>query len=83
MKSGDYIKIFETKDGTFRFGVLSRNFLERLIKECIKPDDDITYKLCEADGEMMIIADLNLEIANMPTPLGAASRSERMPEIFL
>lgn len=43
--------------------------LDKLSEEGFKPKDGIKYKLCEADGEMMIIADLNIKMKAPPVSL--------------
>lgn len=60
--------------GTCIIGVEHKDIIKRLINECYRQNDDITYKLCEASGEMMIIADLNLKGVEVPTSLGAGPR---------
>jgi len=40
-------------------GIEDENRIKQLMAEGFKPEDDITRKLCEATGEMMIIASLH------------------------
>jgi predicted amidohydrolase len=53
--------------GTCIIGLEHKDNLKRLEEEGIKPTDDITYKLYEAEGEKMIIADLNLKGVEVST----------------
>lgn len=73
-----YVDIIQTNvkkyGGTCIIGVEHKDIISRLINEGYRQDDDITYKLCEANDEMMIIADLNLKRVEVPTPLGAGPR---------
>jgi len=53
--------------GTCIIGVEDKEFIKvRLINGGYRKDDGITYKLCEADGEMIIIADLSLKRVEIP-----------------
>jgi tetratricopeptide (TPR) repeat protein/predicted amidohydrolase len=73
-----YLDLIQTNvkkyGGTCIIGVEHKDIIKRLINEGYRQDDDITYKLCEASGEMMIIADLNLKGVEVPTSLGAGPR---------
>jgi predicted amidohydrolase len=60
--------------GTCIIGIEHKDIIKRLINEGYRQDDEITYKLCEASGEMMIIADLDLKGVEVPTRLGAGPR---------
>jgi len=53
--------------GTCIIGVEDKDFIEmRLINDGYRKKDGIKYKLCEAEGEMMIIADLSLKGIEIP-----------------
>ncbi|MEW6096681.1 MAG: hypothetical protein AB1567_09170 [bacterium] len=61
--------------GTCIIGVEDRDFIRRrLVEGGYRRDDGITYKLCEAKGEMTIIAELNLNGVERPKSLGATPR---------
>lgn len=64
--------------GTCIVGVVDKegknSTLERLVAEGVKPDDNITYKLCQAESEMMIIANLRVKRVEVPPELKASSR---------
>jgi len=55
--------------GTCIIGKEHKILLDRLRNNRLKPEDDIKYKLCQADGEMMIIADLNIKMKAPPVDL--------------
>jgi hypothetical protein len=46
--------------GTCIIGYEKRQRLERYKREGLRPEDGIKYKICQAKGEMMIIAELNI-----------------------
>ena len=60
--------------GTSVIGVENRNVIKRLISEGYRQDDQIEYKLCEANGEMMMIADLYLRGVEVPTHVRSEPR---------
>jgi len=66
--------------GTCIIGRENKDNLSRLKSEGLKPDDDITYKLCEAKGETMIIADLDLKGVEVPIALDARPRIKIIAE---
>ena len=46
-----------------------KDILKKLRDDGLKPKDDIKYKLCQLDGEIMIIADLNIRMKAPPVNL--------------
>lgn len=61
--------------GTCIIGVEYERYLNRLIDEGYKPgEDSIKYKLCQADGEMMIIANLHTKGVEVPVGIKAKPR---------
>ena len=60
----------EEAGGTCIIGVDHKSALKRYENEGCKPKDDIKYKLFEARGECVIIADLDIETKGIPLPAG-------------
>lgn len=60
--------------GTCIIGVEHKNTVKRLKNEGCRPDDSVRFKLCEAAGEMTIIADLNFKGVEVPPSVGAKPR---------
>ena len=60
--------------GSCIIGVEHKNVIKRLASEGYREKDDVTYKLCEAKGEMIIIADISLIALKVPTPLRESPR---------
>jgi len=70
----DVIKVSNTECISCIFGPAHKSLLERLKNDKFRGDDQFKYKLCEASGEMIIIADLNKTPTHVPTPLGTTPR---------
>ncbi|MGB8658229.1 MAG: hypothetical protein WCE90_10670 [Candidatus Zixiibacteriota bacterium] len=62
--------------GSCIIGVEHEKAIERLINEGYRKRDDFKYKLCEANGEMLIIADLCMGGVEVPTSMDAKLRIE-------
>jgi hypothetical protein len=60
--------------GTCTIGSENRKMINRLISEGYRQDDSIKYKLCEANGEMILIADLYLKGIEIPTHVRSEPR---------
>lgn len=60
--------------GTCIIGVEHEAFIQRLINEGYRENDNIEYKLYESRGEMMIMAKLSLRGVEVPTSSGAKPR---------
>ena len=62
--------------GSCIIGKEHKDILNKLIGDGLKPKDDIKYKLCQLDGEIMIIADLNIRMKAPPVnlPINYAGR---------
>ena len=70
------IKEYDGKDygGTCFIGVENKTAIERLIGEGCRQKDNISYKLCEASGEMLLILDLFFTNVETPTHIRATPR---------
>ena len=55
--------------GSCIIGKEHKDILKKLRDDGLKPKDDIKYKLCQLDGEIMIIADLNIRMKAPPVNL--------------
>lgn len=60
--------------GTCIIGIEHKNYIDRMINEGYRMDDDINYKICEANDEMMIIADISTKGVEIPTHVNAKPR---------
>ena len=70
------IKKHDGKDygGTCFIGVENKTAIDILIKEGCRQKDSISYKLCEANGEMLLILDIFFTNVETPTRVRATPR---------
>lgn len=64
----------KTFGGSCIIGIENKNVIHRLKLEGCRQKDNFVYKLCEANGEMMIFSDLELNGIEVPSSVGSKPR---------